>query len=267
MPYKYDEEGNIVVQEVGDKKLPLFVHPDGKEVPLDADGTIARIGQLNAEAKSHREGKEAAEAKLKAFGEIDPEAAKKALEVVKNIDDKKLVDSGKVEEVRAAAIKTMQERLDATMASFTSQKTELEKQVADMQSALHRAIVGGSFAKSQFIKDKLIIPPELAEAFFGKNFKVVDGKLAAFDDGGKPIGSRIRPGDFNVEFDEALEILVDGYANKAAILKGSIVKNGGGEITGRTGPSGRPVITRQQYEALPAESRAAALKDKDLVDA
>ncbi|WP_133303033.1 hypothetical protein [Cupriavidus lacunae] len=32
MPFKYDEAGNIAVQEVGGKKLPVFVGADGSEV-------------------------------------------------------------------------------------------------------------------------------------------------------------------------------------------------------------------------------------------
>jgi hypothetical protein len=43
------------------------VHDDGKEVAFDAPATVAKIGQLNGEAKGHRERAEAAESKLKAF--------------------------------------------------------------------------------------------------------------------------------------------------------------------------------------------------------
>jgi hypothetical protein len=63
-----------------------FVHADGSEAPFDADGTVATIWRLNGEAKSHREAKEAAEAKLKTFDGIeDGPAALAALTIVKNL--------------------------------------------------------------------------------------------------------------------------------------------------------------------------------------
>ena len=68
--------------EVQDGK-PVYVEDDGKEVAFDAPGTRNTISRLNAEAKSHREAKEAAEKALKGFEGIeDPAAAIKALETV-----------------------------------------------------------------------------------------------------------------------------------------------------------------------------------------
>lgn len=94
MKLKLDENGHVVVQD----GRPVYVHEDGKEVVFDAPQTIATISRLNGEAKAHREAKEKAESTLKAFEGIeDPVAAKKALETLKNFDDKKLVDAGEVE--------------------------------------------------------------------------------------------------------------------------------------------------------------------------
>ncbi|WVM87992.1 hypothetical protein UMZ34_16740 [Halopseudomonas pachastrellae] len=85
MKLKLDENGNAVLQD----GKPVYVHDDGKEVAFDAAGTVATITRLNAEAKTHREGKEAAEKALKAFeGISDPAAAIKALETVSNLDQK-----------------------------------------------------------------------------------------------------------------------------------------------------------------------------------
>ena len=55
MKLKVDEKGNAVVVD----GKPVYVHDDGKEIPFDALSTIATIGRLNAEAKGHREAKEA----------------------------------------------------------------------------------------------------------------------------------------------------------------------------------------------------------------
>ncbi|HHL2868178.1 TPA: hypothetical protein ACQ42N_003730, partial [Acinetobacter baumannii] len=87
---------------------PVYIHDDGKEVGFDAPRAISKIDELGTEAKNHRLAKEQAEASLKAFEGIDdPAAAKKAIETLKNFDDKKLVDAGEVEKVKAEAIKAV----------------------------------------------------------------------------------------------------------------------------------------------------------------
>ena len=64
MKLKLDENNNVVVKD----GMPVYVHEDGKEIPFDANKATVKIAELNSEAKQHREAKEAAEAKLKAFG-------------------------------------------------------------------------------------------------------------------------------------------------------------------------------------------------------
>ena len=92
MKLKVDDKGNAVVVD----GKPVYVYDDGKETPFDALSTIATIGRLNAEAKGHREAKEAAQEKLKLFEGIDdPEFARKAMQTVKNLDMKKLVELSK----------------------------------------------------------------------------------------------------------------------------------------------------------------------------
>ncbi|MGX2950047.1 hypothetical protein ACWIUA_03935 [Ursidibacter sp. B-7004-1] len=102
MKLKLDENGHVVVQN----GCPVYVYDDGKEVAYDVPQAVSKITALNAEAKKHREEKESVEAKLKAFEGIDdPAKAKKALETVKNLDDKKLIDAGEVEKVKAEMAK------------------------------------------------------------------------------------------------------------------------------------------------------------------
>lgn len=80
---------NKTYAEVNDQGLPIYIHDDGKELAHDAPQTVAKIAQLNGEAKTNRERYEKAESSLKAFEGIeDPAAAKKALETLKNFDDK-----------------------------------------------------------------------------------------------------------------------------------------------------------------------------------
>lgn len=258
MPFKYDDKGNIAID--AEKKLPIFIHPDGREAPFDADTTVANISRLNSEAKNHREAKEAAEAKLKAFEGIeDGEAARKALETVKNIKDGELVQAGKVQEIKdAAAASAKQAVADATRAAEAREKT-LAEQNAKLTSDLNNHIIGGSFSSSKFIAEKLAIPADIAQKFFGDRFKVDAGKLVPLDQSGNPIFSATRHGE-HADFDEALQVMVGQYANKDMILKGSGA-SGSGAKGSDGGGGGKKSLTRAQFDAMDPAGKAAAAKE------
>lgn len=202
--------------EVDTQGLPVYVHDDGKEVGFDAGSAMQKISTLNAEAKTHREAKEKAESTLKAFEGIeDPVAAKKALETLKNFDDKKLVDAGEVEKIKLEAIKAVEEKY-----------APIVQERDAFQSQLHNELIGGGFACSKFIQDNIAVPVDMIQATFGKNFQIENGKVVAVGADGQKIYSRTRPGEI-ADFDEALETLVGGYQYKDSILKGSQSQGGG----------------------------------------
>ncbi|WP_237133801.1 DUF6651 domain-containing protein [Pseudohongiella sp. O18] len=244
MKLKLDADGHVVVQD----GKPVYVDNDGKEIAFDAPGTVATISRLNGEAKSHRERAEAAEKTLKTFEGIDdPAAAIKALSTVKNLDDKKLVDAGEVEKVKAEAIKAVEDK-------YAPVVQERDKLKGD----LYQEKIGGSFSRSKAISEKFIIPADMVQARFGNNFKVEDGKVVAFDQSGNKIFSRAKPGEV-AEFDEALEILVDQYPYKENILKGSAASGGGAGSQSGSGGAGKRTFTREQFGALsPAEQAKVA---------
>lgn len=207
---------------------PVYVHDDGKEAPFDAAATVATIKARNAEAKTHRERAEAAEGRLKAFDGIeDAEAARKALETVSKIDQKALIDAGQVDQVKAEINRAWESKL-----------TDAETRAQTLEQQLHGEIVGGSFARSKFIAEKLAIPADMIQATFGNRFAIADGKLKATDADGSLIYSRKNPGA-PADFDEALEILVDQYPHKDTILKADN-KPGSGAPTNSGGRPGAP---------------------------
>lgn len=248
MPFKFDANGAIVLQEVNGAKLPVFVHADGKETAFDGDSTIQTITRLNGEAKSHRERAEAAEGALKPFkdaGIEDPAAAAKALNTVKNLDDKKLVDAGQVETIKNEAIKAVRAEYEPVV-----------KQAKELEQALYGEKIGGAFARSKVIADKFAIPADLVQARFGSAFKIEEGKTVAYDAQGNKIYSRARPGEL-ADFEEALESLVDQYPYKESILKGTGA-SGGGAQGGNQGAGGKKTITRNQFSAMSPADQAAA---------
>jgi hypothetical protein len=257
MKLKLDEQGHVVVQN----GMPVYVHADGKELPFDAAQTVSTISRLNGEAKGHRERAEAAETKAKLFEGIeDPEAAKKALETIANIDQGKLLSAGKVEEIKAAARIAAEEQVKAATKSLAEQLQTSKTENQKLGTLLNNEMIGGSFTRSKFITEKVAIPADLLQSKFGSNFKIEDGKVIAYDNSGNRIFSRTRHGEV-ADFDEAIEIIVDQYPQRDSILKGD-VKGGSGSSQGGGGGGGGggKQKTRQQWDSMDHNERMAFTK-------
>lgn len=233
---------------------PVYIGDDSREIAFDAPGTVATITRLNGEAKGHREAKEKAETALKAFeGITDPAAALKAVETLGSLDQKKLIDAGEVEKVKAEIAKTYQEKLDAAEASRIALETELRSEK-----------IGGAFSRSKFLAEKAAIPADLVQARFGQNFKLEDGKVVGYDATGNKLYSKTRPGEI-AEPDEALEMLFDAYPYRDQILKGD-VKGGGGAQNPNGGAGGKRTMTRTEFAALPPADQMKASQEATIVD-
>lgn len=250
MKIKLDEHGHAVIQ---DSKV-VMVYDDGKEVAFDHAGTAATISRLNGEAKNHREAKERAEAAIKAFEGIeDATAARKALEIVANLDSKKLIDAGEIDRVKAEAVRAYEDKLKGVEEKYKP----VVKERDGLRNELVAEKVGGAFSRSKFISEKIAVPADMIQAAFGQSFKLENGAVVGYDKDGKQIYSRMRPGEV-AGFDEALEIMVDAYPSKDHILKGSGASGGG---AGGGGRGGSRTITRAQFNQTAATdpTKAAAM--------
>lgn len=246
MKLKLDDSGHAVVKDGN----PVYVHDDGKEIPFDAAGTVATITRLNGEAKSHRERAEGAETKLKTFEAItDVPAALAAIETVGKIKDKKLIESGEVDRVREAAKKAFDDQLAPVVAERDT-----------LKAALVTEKVGGSFARSKMIAEKLAIPADMVQARFGSSFKLEGDQVVAYDNSGNKLFSRAKPGEI-ASFDEALEILIDAYPYKDNILKSAGASGGGAGGGGGSGANGKKAISRAAFEGLDPAARKKHFKD------
>lgn len=245
--------------EVKDGK-PVYVHDDGKEIAFDAATALSKITALNGEAKGHRERAESAEAKLKAFEGIDDaEAARKALDTIKNIDDGKLVAAGKVEEIKAAAKRAAEESVEAARKAHAQELEQTRGERDKYKTQLHSEKIGNAFARSKFIQDKVAVPVDLLQSMFGPRFAVEDdGRLVAKQDG-IALPSRNKFGE-PAEFDEAIELLVNDYPHRDAILKGTGA-NGSGARPGNGADQGGKTITRQQFDAMSQVDRASKMRE------
>lgn len=258
MKLKTQELNGTVYAVVQDGK-PVFVGDDGKEVAFDVVHTLGTISRLNGEAKSHREAKEAAEAKLKGFEGIeDPAAALKALETVKNLEDGQLVTAGKVEEIKNAAKKAAEEQVAAATKKLNADLEALSAERDKVKQDFFNEKVGGAFARSKFIAEKTAVPPDMLQAMFGGRFKIENGKIVGQALDGQPIYSRTKGGEL-AEFEEAIEILIDGYPNRDAVLKGT--GSGSGARNGNGGGGNGKTMTRGEFDKLDPVSKATKMRE------
>lgn len=240
MKLKIDENGHVVVQD--DK--PVYVYDDGREIAFDAPANMAKIAQLNTEAKNHRTAKEQAEALLKAFDGIDAQKARQAIETVKNLDDKKLIDAGEVEKVKAEAKR-----------AFDEQLAKVHQERDDITKQYHDAMISGEFARSKYISDKTILPSDIMQAQFGRHFSIdKDGRLIGKYDDGNPIYSPTNGGDY-ASFDEAIEAIIARYPHKETILRGSGASGAG---AGQPNNNQHQVMKRGE---MSAEQKAQYIKE------
>jgi hypothetical protein len=206
MPWKL--EGEAVAMKDGN---PIWVESDGREVAADYGHALNKISELTRETIARKEKIREAEDRLKAFEGIDdPGSALKALETMKNLDAKKLIDAGDAERVRAEAIRAVEAKREAA-----------EAKAKRAEDALRREMIGGKFARSAFIKERMAIPVDLVEARFGSAFTVDDdGSVIALGPDGSKLFSRDRPGE-PANFEEALATLIEAHPHKDWLLRGS----------------------------------------------
>jgi hypothetical protein len=216
---------------------PVWVNADNSEVAVDHGHTLGKINELTGESVARKNKLRDYEDKLKVLEGIENPAeylasAKKAMETVQNLDAKKLIDAGEVDKVKAELSKIFEGRL-----------SEAQKLIQEKDAVLTKEMIGGRFARSKYIADALAIPADLVESAFGRHFQIKDGKVIALGHDGREIYSRKSTSGDLADFDEALSILVDGYPNKAAILKGSSA-SGGGAGNGGGGQAAPGTISR-----------------------
>ena len=247
MPWKMNAEGQIELNGGN----PVWVQEDGSEATIQGN----TVNRLNNENKALRQRAEQAEQAAAPFEGLDPVAVKDALDKVAKIDQKQLIDAGKANEV-TERIKT---EYEAKLKAATEQAGTLQAKLdANMRKA--------AFASSQFLAERVNLPPDVAEAYFQQYFKVDGDRLVAVGRDGQTIGSKNRIGE-DASFDEAIEIILSDHPNRDALLKAPAAGGSGmGPAAGRAGGSQR--IKRSDFEKLDAgKQREIAIGGKiEIVD-
>lgn len=238
MKLKLDDKGNAVLQDGN----PVYIHDDGSEHPFDAKASHVALATAKREAGEFRTKLKEATDKLAAFSGIeDPEAALKAMQFAASMDGKKVMDDEGIQKLIQAAVKPLQEKLNAA-----------ETTVKEKDGHIYKLEVSNRFQSSAFVKDKLLTPPDMLEAAFGKHFSIEGGKVIAKDASGNPIYSKINAGE-PAGFDEAIQALVDAHP-----MKDNLYKASGASGAGSQGGSGAG--TANKYEGMSPTERITAAR-------
>jgi len=250
----------------------VFIAPDGKDLPLDPPAMYTKIAELNSENKKRREAAEGLQATVDLFEGIEDipawkKQADEAIETVTNFNDKDWMKAEKVEKLKADMKDSYNEKVEAQKASFNSALADKDAVIGKKDAQIHKLLVSNNFAIHPLFggpKPKTKLTPELAEAYFSKNFKLEENdktgelNLVAYHDPGsfdQPIYSRERPGEV-ATFSEAMDQLWDAYPGKDALTAAS----GSGSGSGGGAGTGDDDIDTSDLASL-RKAHAQALKD------
>jgi hypothetical protein len=262
MPLKYAliENGNIKVSN----GMPVVIDDDdGEEIELDAIGLHAKVPQLQNEAKKRRLEVKETKKQLEAYESLGiedlesfpgwKEKAEKALGTIENIDQKKLVDAGKVDEIKQAVKEEMQSKIEKIKKQAQDTEKEYKSAVQEKDGTIRKLMVDDQFNTSKYIGSDLIVTPKMARKIFGDQFKVEktdDGKTVTVGYlGNEPIMSKKRIGEY-ASFDEALQQMVENDPDVDSYKRAIDPK-------GDTGPRGQ-----QQFKQTEPQGQQMSSVDK-----
>jgi hypothetical protein len=262
MKLKRDENNAPVFQD--DK--PVYVDSDGRDFVADVPSMYSRISEYKGEAKNHREKAESYAKQLGTYSAMFPDmdtdkitewklAADKALELAKNIDDKKLIDAGKAEQVKRELQEAHTNNLTKVKEQFSAESKKLNDAIAAKNARIYDLVIGNAFANSPFFsgpKPITLLPPDVGLAYFGKHFKVSETDKGELQVIGMYNGSEIlsrepdRVGEI-ASINEALQVIIDRYPMKERILAA------GKAGSGASGGSGNSSAPKDEIEKLEAQ--------------
>ena len=229
MSWKTDENGAIVVTDGN----PVWIYESGsetgKEAPVEFGKTLATIQNITKESISRKEKineLKVITGKLEAAGIEDLDKfiadAREALETVQNLTDQQAAQAGEMEKMKQSIADSYLRQIDALKESARKADAEWQAKLAAKQQSIADLIIRGAFETSDFLRDKTVMLPDMAYAYFGQQFKVEerDGRLVGYavDRNGDRIMSLKNPGQY-ADPQEAIEIIVGDHPQKDRLLR------------------------------------------------
>lgn len=221
-----DDEGRFLMVDAEGKDIdpidPVTYAVDREEAATAANNESAarrrQLKDLQEKAqKSEKTLKALEEAVIEDLGEFISNSAQ-AIQQLEDVADKDKKWAIKVEDARREAREEVAKTKDEEIA-------KLQETVRTKDDIIHRKTVTAAFTGSPFIREKLIIPADVAEAYFGRFFKVDadSGELLVMDETGKErLFSRKQDrnsGEY-ADFEEGIQIHVMSHPSAKSLLVG-----------------------------------------------
>lgn len=269
--YKVVEVEGVQSIAMSDRGFPIVVDDenDNKEIALDAIHLYTKVPELTNQLSQTKDKVTELTGKTAALEGIEDvadfmEKANAALELTANIDSQKLIDAGKVEEIKTQAQENLQTKMDALKTNLEKEIQTRDEKLSSLDKTIFKLMVADRFNTSKFVKEGLSITSNMARKYFGDSFKIEvnpetgDRSVVGYYRDGTQIYSAERPGDL-AQFDEALQLLVEKDPEKDNFLLGA-GGSGTGAGDGQGGTrNGEEADLRAQYDAA-VESKNTTLR-------
>ena len=266
MKYKMikNEKGESLGVAIDEKGFPIVLQEkDGVEVEtgLDAIHLYSKVPSLMAEAKGHRLAAEEANKVINLFKEREVgdipaflEEALAALETVGNLEEGKLVDAKKIEEIKLQAQENIKLKLEEKEKAYKDGTAKLENLLKKADRNIYDLMVRDKIQTSTFVKEKWNGTVESAYRYWKDQIKVephdtVQDKLqvVCYYTNGEKVMSQEKIGE-PADLDEALSLLVSKDADSDSLLRGTAAEGSGkGVVDFKTKVGG---LSRDQFNKL-----------------
>ena len=241
---KRDEDGHVVIEE--DKVV--YFDDDGEERKLDWQHSIGKIREVSDDRDDWRTRGKKAIAALELFGDISADDARNAIRTIKSYDDKKLVDAGEVDKLKAKLTEDLQNQHREFTESQAAVLKLRDKALAEKDGQIRRLMVSNSFERSPFLNKSVVaaLRGKNGESVWGDHFHVENGEVVPYESGDRKLYSKEKPGEL-AEFEEAIQLIVMADPRKDDYL---ISGHAGGDDHGETRTTdhspGAVTLTREQ---------------------
>lgn len=94
------------------------------------------------------------------------------METVANLDTGKLIDAGKVDDLKTEIKKSYDGKISDLEKTLAGSKKNSADRLAAQKTSIHTLLIKGIFDSSAFLKDKTVLPSDMAYASFGRHVGV-----------------------------------------------------------------------------------------------
>lgn len=227
---KLDKDNHAVLQD----GKPVYIKEDGEEMAFDANLAFNKHHQLNEENKEWRLKLEEANKTLKQFEKIDPAKYEEYAEIAGKFKESEMAKNGELEKLKQELAQTSEKKIKEVEETWQARYTAKAEEAAKFANQYNKTVIGNQFLNSKYIKENLIVPPDVIEKMFGERFTIDPerNKVIALDEAGKPMLSEDKIGSV-ADFDEAVKLMMKQYPHRDTLMKPSGVPGGGMGNNGR----------------------------------